>query len=299
MNRLTPRTWTYIFAGAGLLALVLLAISLNALQLAPGQPVSFQDLAPQVSSGGGDTALGRFLMAAFRVFMILFWIVAPILLIVSLLDKEGRKRFLIYMAIVLPFLLLLFYASSQKATQKAVQDINLGSFSVATPEAQAGGSGAPTPTFTPPASWVTTAATVTVAVVISFSVIAVVFTIWRNWNKQKELQGPLKQVQREAQAALDAIYAGGDLKETILRCYLQMVEALKQYRGISRDYDMTPHEFELYLEKRGLPGEPVHQLTQLFEQVRYGATQPGRQDERIAVSSLSAIISACQKPRSA
>ena len=31
MNKITPRTWTFIFAGIALLALVLLSISLNSL----------------------------------------------------------------------------------------------------------------------------------------------------------------------------------------------------------------------------------------------------------------------------
>ena len=60
---------------------------------------------------------------------------------------------------------------------------------------------------------------------------------------------------------------------------------------------MTPHEFERILQERGLPRGPVHDLTQLFEQVRYGGYNPGRQEERVAVSSLSAIVTACQRSR--
>lgn len=298
MKKVSPRTWTFIIAGAGLLALVLLAISLNGLQLAPGQPVSFQQLAPDVSSANGTNDLTGILTVVFRVAMIIFWILVPIFIAMIVLDKEARKRLLRAMALVVPFLLLLFYLSTQKPLQKAADSFSPGGFNMATLEP--GQSPAPPPpAYTPPAGWVTTLATVLIAVAVSLIVIGVVFTVWRRWKNQRQLQEPLRQVQREAQAALDAIYAGGDLRETILRCYLQMVEALKQYRGISREFDMTPHEFELYLEKRGLPREPVRQLTQLFEQVRYGAAQPGRQDERTAVSSLTAIISAIQNPRSA
>ena len=295
MNKLSPRTWTYIFSGAGVLALVLLAISLNALQLAPGSPVSFQQLAPQVTAGDVNPGWTRYLMAAFRVLMIIFWILVPILVIAMLIDKKNRKQFLITMAIALPFILLLLYLSTLKPTQKAASDLNFGNFSIATPAP--GESTAPTPPpYTPPPGWVTSLATALIAVAVAAVVIGAVFLFWRRWKNQGQLQEPLKDVQREAQAALDAIYAGNDLRETILRCYLQMAEALRRYRGISRGNDMTPHEFELYLEKRGLPREPVEQLTQLFEQVRYGALQPRRQDERVAVSSLTAIISAIQRP---
>jgi hypothetical protein len=76
-----------------------------------------------------------------------------------------------------------------------------------------------------------------------------------------------------------------------------MLQAVEEYKNIRRDRDMTPHEFELALERRGLPREPIHQLTELFEQVRYGGQVPGRAEERLAVSSLSAIVSACQRTR--
>jgi hypothetical protein len=78
-----------------------------------------------------------------------------------------------------------------------------------------------------------------------------------------------------------------------------MIHALETYRNIHRDRYMTPHEFEAYLEGRGLPREPVRQLTALFEQVRYGGVRPGRADERTAISSLEAIVAACQKSVSA
>ena len=298
MKQLTTRTRTYLIAGGGLLALVLLAISLNGLQLAPGQPVSFQQLAPQVSSANGTNDLSGIFTAVFRVAMIIFWILVPVFIILILLDKEARRRFLRSLALIVPLLLLLYYFSSVRQTQNALDIASPSAFNAATlvpPQSEA----PPPPAYTPPASWVTNLATGLIAGAIALVVVGAVFTIWRRWKNQQQLQEPLSQVQREAQAALEAIYAGGDLRETILRCYVQMVEALKQYRGISREYDMTPHEFELYLEKRGLPREPVRQLTQLFEQVRYGAAQPGRQEERMAINSLSAIINAIQQPRSA
>lgn len=296
MNKLTPRTWVYILSGVGLLALVLLAISLNALQLAPGHPVSFQQLAPPVTTDDSNTSWTRYLTAAFRVLMIIFWILVPILIIAMLIDKENRKRFLISIAIALPFVLLLLYLSTLKPAQKAAADLNLGNFSIATPMPGEVAT-PPAAEYTPPPGWVTSLATALIAVAAASAVIGAVFVIWRRWKSQSQLQEPLKDVQREAQAALDAIYAGNDLRDTILRCYLQMTEVLRQYRGISRGNDMTPHEFELYLEKRGLPQEPVKQLTRLFEQVRYGALQPKGQDEQIAISSLTAIIRAIQKPR--
>jgi hypothetical protein len=77
-----------------------------------------------------------------------------------------------------------------------------------------------------------------------------------------------------------------------------MIIVLRDYRLIHRDQDMTPHEFEQMLEHHGLPREPIRQLTELFERVRYGAYSPDRSEEHIAISSLSAIVRACQSSTS-
>jgi hypothetical protein len=61
---------------------------------------------------------------------------------------------------------------------------------------------------------------------------------------------------------------------------------------------MTPSEFEQALQGKGLPREPVHQLTHLFEEVRYGARQVGEREERQAIDSLSAIVAACTRAKS-
>jgi hypothetical protein len=120
-------------------------------------------------------------------------------------------------------------------------------------------------------------------------------TVWRRTRRKEEL--PLEKIERRAQDAIDELAAGGDLREVIQRCYFRMIDALHEYRNIDRERDVTPHEFELILQRHGLPPDPVHQLTDLFERVRYGAHRPGRQDEQLAVSSLSAIVAACQRAR--
>jgi hypothetical protein len=154
----------------------------------------------------------------------------------------------------------------------------------------------PVQEYIPPEPWVTTLTTILLAGGITLIVVVIAVVIWRR-SRQAQNE-PLARVRREAQAALDAIQAGGDLRDVILRCYSQMVQAAAEYRNIRRTSDMTPHEFEQILANRGVPGSPVHDLTLLFEQVRYGAYRPSRQDERTAVASLSAIISACERMKS-
>ena len=53
---------------------------------------------------------------------------------------------------------------------------------------------------------------------------------------------------------------------------------------------MTTGEFESLLAAKVAPRGPVHQLTQLFEAVRYGHWQPDAGDEQRALHSLDAIL---------
>jgi len=94
----------------------------------------------------------------------------------------------------------------------------------------------------------------------------------------------------EAEKAWQALITGLDLKDVIIKCYRQMSLALEQEQGIERKDFMTPREFENLLEAAGIPHEPIHQLTQLFEAVRYGNWQPNLVDEQKAIHCLQAIV---------
>jgi len=53
---------------------------------------------------------------------------------------------------------------------------------------------------------------------------------------------------------------------------------------------MTTREFEDVLEAAGFPYDPIHELTRLFEAVRYGNWQPTPVDEQNAIQCLEAIM---------
>jgi hypothetical protein len=93
----------------------------------------------------------------------------------------------------------------------------------------------------------------------------------------------------EAEKAWQELKAGLGLKDVIIKCYRQMSLALAEERGIERKESMTVREFENLLEAAGVPYDPVHQLTQLFEMVRYGHWQPNPIDEEKAIHCLEAI----------
>jgi hypothetical protein len=102
----------------------------------------------------------------------------------------------------------------------------------------------------------------------------------------------------EAENALQALKIGLDLKNVIVKCYRQMSLVLEKEQGIERKDTMTTREFEKLLENAGVPHDPIHQLTQLFESVRYGNWQPNLIDEQKAVRCLEAILLFSHETRS-
>jgi hypothetical protein len=116
----------------------------------------------------------------------------------------------------------------------------------------------------------------------------------------KQGQSPIRfedQLSQEAESAVQAIKVGEGLRSAILRCYLQMARALQEEQNIERGENMTVHEFEEWLAQKGFPTVPVHQLTYLFEKVRYGQEEIDKEDETTAVESLNEIIKFCRTQR--
>jgi hypothetical protein len=94
----------------------------------------------------------------------------------------------------------------------------------------------------------------------------------------------------EAEDALQSLKNGLDLKDVIVKCYRQMSLVIEKEQGIEREDSMTTREFENLLEAAGVPHDPIHQLTQLFEAVRYGKWLSNPINEQAAVHCLEAII---------
>ena len=101
---------------------------------------------------------------------------------------------------------------------------------------------------------------------------------------------PLELLGLEAEKARRALISGVDMKDVIVNCYHQMSLAVQQQHGIEREDFMTTGEFETVLRAAGVPHEPIHQLTRLFEAVRYGHWQPDAADEQQAIHCLEAIM---------
>lgn len=126
------------------------------------------------------------------------------------------------------------------------------------------------------------------AVGIGLLVVTVIVMVWV--FKPSRQQNAMDMVGLEAKKARDALRTGAGLKDVIIHCYLHMSLALKQEQGIERKEFMTTGEFERLLETAGIPHEPIHQLTRLFDAVRYGNGPSNAADEQLAIQCLEAIM---------
>ena len=153
--------------------------------------------------------------------------------------------------------------------------------------------GSPLPSFfASPPEWLVTVAGVTVGAAL----VALAFSIyWFILRKRFNDADAIRQVESQAQEAVQAIQAGGDLKAIIIECYKQMLLTVRKERGINRASGDTPQEFGDFLIQRGLPSGPVRDLTHLFEQARYGRFEGGYRHQLEAVSCLEEIIYACNR----
>lgn len=114
----------------------------------------------------------------------------------------------------------------------------------------------------------------------------------RDWKSNPK---PETELTQNAQQALNNLKSGMDFRNVILRCYFQMTTTLQKEQGVERQDSMTVREFENALEIIGYPAKPVHQLTALFENIRYGEKETTIADEKAARESLGAIIQFAQQ----
>lgn len=147
--------------------------------------------------------------------------------------------------------------------------------------------------FTPPQRWVRVLVLSSVAVVCTGLVLIIAWLLYTRYRPA--IQPPLTQLATQAQAALDALYAGEDVRDVVLRCYFEMARVLDESQGLRRAETMTPREFAARLTAWGLPAEPVHTLTGLFEEARYGSHPADDAMVQQAITALERIVAAVER----
>jgi hypothetical protein len=267
-----------------IIGMLFFSAGLPALQLLPGQAIpgaeeflAFDpvDSAPVV---GDQTAIPQPVL----ILTVVIFTLAFIFLIFDLAKKVKIKTILLLLAglaVVELGVFLLYQLGSSSPQTEVTENVPLGTPQVT--HFQTAPLGDPPPNFT---IWVIVIVLVVAAALLAY----MVFLTLRSRTPQRGLDEP-------AAAALKALEGGGDLPDVILRCYKEMADCINREHGIERDVSLTPREFEAALVAKDLPAAPVHELTRLFELVRYGDKQADDADRGSAVACLTAIQDSVRK----
>jgi hypothetical protein len=279
-----------IFVGLVALVMVLIASSLSKMQLQPGLPAPRLEGEMLVAQPVETfPAVQITISAFFRVALVV--LIIPLLLVIAYrIFKEFRRKnirwkepiytFLSITLFILAFMgILALLVSLLPATNDLPTALPIITLQ---PEVTV-------PLDTPPPllKWL-------VGIVLT-----IIVTLGVAWfiNQRKRSNAGLSPIELEAEKARQELLAGRDLKDVVLRCYQQMSLNLQEEEGITREVFMTTGEFESILAARGFPFAPVHQLTRLFEYVRYGRWQPNKDDELQALECLTAILKHSREKR--
>jgi hypothetical protein len=282
--------------GLALGTAVILAVSLPEFHLGSGQPLPLGgDFKISVMGESAILPGGNLILMLIRGFLALMVIALPIYIVYSLFSPEGRRRLLSEFIL----LVIVFFLLNQLGRMAQNQQEEKPAVSIEAPKDQSlpesNGSGeAETFEAQTPESlvWITS------IVVALFVTGLVAVGIWIYFRRHSPRTTAFERLANEAEKAAAALQGGEDFKNTIIRCYYQMSQILFAEQGIRREIAMTPHEFEQALEEKGFPSEPIHYLTHIFEDVRYGNRQPEQKEEDKAVFFLSVIADVSRGSRS-
>ena len=281
---LRQRLGTLIGLGCAIVALLLLASGLSKLTFRPGQVYDLTSLIPLLDASGAGLSIDIASLAFWRRIVSIIFLVLLLCVVIGLIFSHKLRRELLRRLIASFLAILLIYVFLNVLRGGLGQDAQAPAGTSGAPRTPAVGQ--PLPTFTAnPTSWL-------IVVVSALLVALLLGGIWFFWRRLRAQESPLARLADEAQQALADLQSGGDLKDTVLRCYREMSQILSEQRGVTRPRDMTPREFEQQLAAVGLRDEHIRQLTRLFERVRYGARQAGEREEREAVACLTAIARA-------
>jgi hypothetical protein len=267
-------------------AMLFLSTGLSGLEFLAGQPFSLGYPPAGVSSIFIWPWQVKLFETVFRVLIFIAALILPFSIVYLLVSREARKRVLLDFLRLLPILVIVYLLAQRVQPDAVTSEQGL-------PQAFPGDlEGTPmTNVDAAPPGWFLSVVSVGLALFVATVLVGVGWFVWRYRRRRVP---PLEQLAQQAEEAIEAIHAGADLRDTVMRCYYEMGRVLRQQRGIKRQQAMTPREFAAFLEEAGLPTGAIGRLTELFEQVRYGAKAPGQREEAQALACLETIVAFCR-----
>lgn len=287
------RLWILITLGVAIVALLVLAASLAEVEFSPGEPFAFGTGMPvQPPPAGMSPDLPPALRLFLRVLLLLTLALIPFSIYYLIVSPEARRRALQNL-IVFGIMLGLIYLLRRQMKPGERESDFLANFGMRD-LAEAGAARPPAEFSGAAPQWLVILVSFILAAVIAALAVGLIWAFLRRRHRPAEPDIILQELGQQADDARQALEAGGDLRDTVIRCYVEMNRVVREARGLQRERAMTPHEFEERLAHAGLPAGQVRDLTQLFEEVRYGAKEFGPWEGRRAIACLAAIADACR-----
>lgn len=285
------KLWVIVSLGIAVVAILALSSSLARLEMPLGEPFALgtgTSFRPPPSAVGSEVS--PIVMFVVRAMLLVVLALLPFSVIYLLFTPEGRRK-LLQNLVIFGMLLGLIYLLRRQFQTEGETDF-LSQLNLA-PTGEVGELPKPAEFSGAAPDWLVIVASFALAALIAVLAVALVWALVRR-RRQAKPGIALEQLAQQAEEAADAIGAGGDLRDTVIRCYVEMNRVVRESRGILRQQAMTPREFEDQLERAGLPREQVRDLTRLFEDVRYGSKALGEWEGRRAIACLSTIADACR-----
>lgn len=287
----THRLRGLVYALVAVLAVYLLAAGLTGLELQPGEPDAFGFVFRSLEMPQSGVAVDNNVMQIFRIVYLIGLVLLPFWLIYIIINPQARKRFIrdmiLFGSLMIMVLMLASYFNDRIKEMEG--DEQVGDFG-GMPDAPFGDVSSEEYEGEPPVEMMWVASILVGLVVVGFLSVVV----WLVWRSRRREDRTLERLAEEVQTALDDLQSGGDFRNIVIRCYADMVQALRKERGVYRNNYLTPREFEDTLLSLGFPTDPVRQLTHLFETVRYGHKPVTQREELVARDSLTAILDVCR-----
>jgi hypothetical protein len=277
MLHLGVKRTVLILLVVALAATLLLASSLESLELGPGMPFpGAASQAARVQEAAPATAVpSQMALPILRGLLAAAAFVLGLLVLLRIATAANLKS-IVGILLLLGALVLLLLIIPPIPPGQPIRFPVGGSIAVeVVPEV------ATEPLSAPPISFVWVAALI--------GVIGATLVAWT--AVRRIVKGPSvgERIRNEASVAVDALEAGADSTNVIVRCYLEMTRIIREEWGLQREHSMTVREFESALEALSLPAASLGRLRTLFEAVRYGNRTFTPEEGEAALANLKEI----------
>jgi len=263
--------------------LFLLIAGLNNLELLPGRPLPNLSQSPESERTASRPLATRPSDVSGLVVVLVAGGLA-VGIAVSLLFRDFRRRLLKLLITACVLLLMLWFVNP--FARQPIPSSESSPAATASPDSAVG----PSLPKAPPLR-ASNGLVILVAIGAAGLVTGLGFVVWRAARLHLATRlgpGVLDELAEEAGKAAQAIQAGDDPRDAVLRCYKEMCAILAREGNVHDIDSLTPREFAVLLRAHGMGSAHADRLTWIFEEVRYGS-RPSTPLAAEAIACLEAV----------